>query len=1119
MPLPTLSYAQSSSSLHLNGPSAASLPPPPSASSISLPALWHTLVEHGSNKRKALTSIHEQSLTFLQHEIDRIALKFELYAAHRTARHCCPAYARWTLSDCVSIAVLSRRAITSDVVEPSTKRSRPNSGAQSSTNETTATAETTAERLARLHSAQQQAIVTMQTQLLKDEVPSPPPPPSPSSPSPSSSDQENVPPPSSSPLPSAKPSKAAKKKRAKPAPDTDAEVAFNHTTDDDSTDAIKPARAKKRHPSSDDDAPAEPKPSRKAHARKAEVVEEARPVRTRAAAKKDADVKDAVVPAEAAKPKKGGRKKKAKEPASAEADDVSVPVEVAESAAAVADVVMGGEKGPVTIETESMTVVEVVAEPAPTPVNAPHVEDIAAPSLDVPAPATRQPSLADLEEAASKRSPTLPPPLPALYPTPMSITPPALPTSVPSPVPSPTSPSLPGSGGFFSYMPNSLASILKRFTPVQPLPKAEHVGIATALSAALSPSVSPSTSPTLPPVPTPSPPPVLREEGGGGAGKTASKKERLLAQFESSQREQAAKMEEARQLGGGSGGSARSSTNASTDSIPGAKNVGHDQTVAEHVQVIDLDHPADDDADLRPKEMEPTESDALAIPPLTRDDGPHGVVAVDEVVKDVQAVDVDTAVPSEPVIDVIDTDADAAMADDVDSLTPDGREPAAESALLERAKEPTKDEKLKRAKALKEADALRKKEKASEAARKRDEAERKRKALLDDERRKLADESRRKEELKRQRDATTADKKKAATVVKGQSGSSKGKTEGVASKKAEKNIAKTAPPGLLSGTTPPLVSKPLNQTMTAGREEEGERVREVHSHGKEKTLSMYTPVDSPVKAEETMAPAVPLVVADTAVAPTSAPLPPPIPVKKQPPVAVQQTPQPPAPASGSEAAPESKPEPLPLPLVSPVPVLPPAPVPLVKSGAAPSSPDSAMSPPPAKLPTAAVKAATSSTQVAFVGSMPPPPSLPMPPATPSPAVPHPTPSTKATKSPTTWVISAPHPPLRAGNADNYPMSDHSDEDVDESPDTKRVPSWAREPALSAALRAQALACVDPDLIFPPIDPYACSLEDIFKGYEKKKKFRSRSSSGNWGLDQLSAREEMQYKREMGYIKG
>ena len=155
-----------------------------------------------------------------------------------------------------------------------------------------------------------------------------------------------------------------------------------------------------------------------------------------------------------------------------------------------------------------------------------------------------------------------------------------------------------------------------------------------------------------------------------------------------------------------------------------------------------------------------------------------------------------------------------------------------------------------------------------------------------------------------------------------------------------------------------------------------------------------------------------------------------------------------------------------------------------------------------------------------------PPPLP-PPSTPSAAPPPSSSSSSDAKklhpSPTSYTFSPSPTPLNAVDSNNYPMSDHSDaSDEDPSSPTsndKRVPTWAREPQLSQALRAQAVACVDPDLIFPPIDPYACSLEEIFKGYKRKKKFRERSSSANWGMDMLSAREEMTYKREMGYIKG
>ena len=81
MPLPTLSYAQSSSlhGLPPAGPASLSAASSSSSSSaISLPAVWHSLVDHGSNKRKALTLLYDSHLHFLQQEIDRITAAFQL---------------------------------------------------------------------------------------------------------------------------------------------------------------------------------------------------------------------------------------------------------------------------------------------------------------------------------------------------------------------------------------------------------------------------------------------------------------------------------------------------------------------------------------------------------------------------------------------------------------------------------------------------------------------------------------------------------------------------------------------------------------------------------------------------------------------------------------------------------------------------------------------------------------------------------------------------------------------------------------------------------------------------------------------------------------------------------
>ena len=290
MPLPTLSYSQSSSTLHLNGPSASNLPPPP-ASSISLPSLWHSLVEHGSNKRKALTVLHEQNLAFVQSEVERIAAKFDLSAqppAHSPPSRVDPSIT--TLPSVPSISDVPLSVCVAVVLCPWMSRCRPLSGVGRTPPPPPPLGETKAERLVRLQAEQQEAIESMQKALLKDEVLSPSPPPSPSSPSPSSSDAENLPPPASSPPPKPKARKPRKKATAS---DADA------STQGDDSDAPAPSvkrtqekapRRRRRRPSL---RPHPPAPKRKPRAKAADAVDEPRPVRTRAAAKKaEGDTKD-----------------------------------------------------------------------------------------------------------------------------------------------------------------------------------------------------------------------------------------------------------------------------------------------------------------------------------------------------------------------------------------------------------------------------------------------------------------------------------------------------------------------------------------------------------------------------------------------------------------------------------------------------------------------------------------------------------------------------------------------------------------------------------------------------------------------------------------------------------
>lgn len=103
------------------------------------------------------------------------------------------------------------------------------------------------------------------------------------------------------------------------------------------------------------------------------------------------------------------------------------------------------------------------------------------------------------------------------------------------------------------------------------------------------------------------------------------------------------------------------------------------------------------------------------------------------------------------------------------------------------------------------------------------------------------------------------------------------------------------------------------------------------------------------------------------------------------------------------------------------------------------------------------------------------------------------------------------------NDNNYEMSDHVDNsDWSDAEDAdKFVPEWAREPNVSAALKRQALR--DPDEIFEPFHTQRCDLREIFAGFKKKKRFHRRTSSGNWFKDRLHWKEELEYKRQMGFL--
>lgn len=86
-------------------------------------------------------------------------------------------------------------------------------------------------------------------------------------------------------------------------------------------------------------------------------------------------------------------------------------------------------------------------------------------------------------------------------------------------------------------------------------------------------------------------------------------------------------------------------------------------------------------------------------------------------------------------------------------------------------------------------------------------------------------------------------------------------------------------------------------------------------------------------------------------------------------------------------------------------------------------------------------------------------------------------------------------------------------DSDDENRKRALPNWAQSPALREALQSQST--VDPDDIFGAIKPL--KMEELFK--TRTSRFRARTSSANWaGTDELTAHEEREYARRMGYKK-
>ncbi|KAH9462381.1 hypothetical protein MJO29_002909 [Puccinia striiformis f. sp. tritici] len=92
-------------------------------------------------------------------------------------------------------------------------------------------------------------------------------------------------------------------------------------------------------------------------------------------------------------------------------------------------------------------------------------------------------------------------------------------------------------------------------------------------------------------------------------------------------------------------------------------------------------------------------------------------------------------------------------------------------------------------------------------------------------------------------------------------------------------------------------------------------------------------------------------------------------------------------------------------------------------------------------------------------------------------------------------------------------SEYSDDDQSEHERKEsKLPDWAQSPALREALNNQRK--VNPDDVFGGIIPPP-RMDEIFRG--RQSKFRHRTSSANWtGTDQLTAIEEAEYAKRMGY---
>ena len=113
--------------------------------------------------------------------------------------------------------------------------------------------------------------------------------------------------------------------------------------------------------------------------------------------------------------------------------------------------------------------------------------------------------------------------------------------------------------------------------------------------------------------------------------------------------------------------------------------------------------------------------------------------------------------------------------------------------------------------------------------------------------------------------------------------------------------------------------------------------------------------------------------------------------------------------------------------------------------------------------------------------------------------------TVMSKDPMTWRVASETIELPDIN------SEYSDSEDEGRASRRDLPDWAKSPDIAAALRQQS--AINPDDIFGRIGPLR--MEEIFR--TRQSRFRARTSSANWaGTDELTAAEEREYARRMGF---